>query len=443
MSLYKRNLEIIKDKYPVLYRKVLNTKVDERENITIKTKSEDYTVRVVNSDGINNSQNFIHSKYNPRREAKRFANNQLKSREKTNIIYGFGLGYHIEEILKLLDNKNKLYVFELNLQIFKLALKLRDLSKLLLDSRLILIVDNNEKTLASKMKPLLKENRKFISYSPSVKAIPNQYNKFKFIMENWNLKKNLKIKWEDLMNENYKKNIKNKDKDIKDLFNKYNNKPIIIVSAGPSLNKNKHLLKKINKKTFIFSVGSALKPLLKADIRPDMFCIIDPQDITYNQIKGFEDLDIPFVYMDTASAYTVSKYNGPKYIANSTKEETDNKTIDSGGSVATAVMDMAIKFGGNPIVFVGQDLAYTNNKHHADGTMYDKDDVKSLSNMRKIRGQNGEVLDTTLGLLSFKHWIENKIIDNPSVNFINATEGGAYIEGCKHMRLEEFIYGLL
>lgn len=443
MDLYKKNLEIIKDKFPILYKKVLNTEVYRRENIAIKSKSGDYTVKVVNSDGINKGQNFIHSKYDPRREAKRFINNQFKSKGKINIIYGFGLGYHIEEALALLDNKDKLYVFELNLQTLRLALELRDLSKLLLDNRLVLIADNNEKTLASKMKPLLKADKKFISYIPSVKSIPSGHNKFKFIMENWNLRKNLKSKWKNLMDENHKKNIKNNDRNIRDLFNKYKNKPIIIVSSGPSLNKNKHLLKKAKGKAFIFSVGSALKPLLKADIKPDMFCIIDPQDKTYRQIEGFEDLDIPFVYMDTASAYTVSKYNGPKYIAIGTLGYEDHETIDSGGSVATAIMDMAIKFGGNPIVFVGQDLAYTDNKHHAHGTMYDKKDVKSLSNMRKIVGQKGEVLDTTLGLLSFKYWIENKIIDTPSINFINGTEGGVYIKGCKHMKLEEFIYELL
>jgi len=36
--------------------------------------------------------------------------------------------------------------------------------------------------------------------------------------------------------------------------------------------------------------------------------------------------------------------------------------VDSGGSVATTILDIAIKMGGNPIILVGQDLAYVDGK---------------------------------------------------------------------------------
>ena len=106
--------------------------------------------------------------------------------------------------------------------------------------------------------------------------------------------------------------------------------------------------------------------------------------------------------------------------------------MELGGSVAWQSW-LAIRFGGNPIVFVGQDLAFTNGQSHAYGGLVNQDVSR-----RKVKGQNGEFLDTTLGLLSFKHWIENKIRDN-LVEFINATEGRAYIEGCKHISLQDFI----
>jgi len=50
----------------------------------------------------------------------------------------------------------------------------------------------------------------------------------------------------------------------------------------------------------IISAGSALRPLLMRNIKPDFFAIIDPQDITYNQIKGYENIGIPFIYLVTA-----------------------------------------------------------------------------------------------------------------------------------------------
>jgi len=48
--------------------------------------------------------------------------------------------------------------------------------------------------------------------------------------------------------------------------------------------------------------------------------------------------------------------------------------------------------------------------------------------MRRVKGQNGEMLYTSLGLLSYKYWIEKQDTKEKRI-FINATEGGAYIEG--------------
>lgn len=48
------------------------------------------------------------------------------------------------------------------------------------------------------------------------------------------------------------------------------------------------------------------------------------------------------------------------------------------------------------------------------------------------------MLYTSLGLLSYKYWIENRILNEQRI-FINATEGGAYIEGMKHIKLRDVI----
>lgn len=444
MDYYKENLKVLKKVNEKLYNEIVKLIIAEENYKIIKTRQENYTIQVVSSGEGRKSVTLLHSKYNPEKEAIQFADKQFNNKAKINLVYGFGLGYHIEEILKKLDSTDLLYVMDINIEVFKLALKLKNLQRILLDKRLKLIISKSQEEIVNKMKKILQKENKLVIYVPSLKTIPNKYEKFKIVMEEWNMKKSYDGEWDEKLKENRHNNNVLNSESIGKMINKYKNKPIIIVSAGPSLNKNKHLLKDLKGKALIFAVGSALKPLLRCGVSPDMFCIIDPSPITYKQIEGYENLDIPFIYLDTASSYTVSKYNGPKYVIsnkgnglNSSKE-----LIEMGGSVATAVMDMAIRFGGNPIVFVGQDLAYVGNRHHADGDMYGAGEVvKSLPNMRKVKGQNGELLDTTLGLLSFKRWIENKIKDTVDVEFINATEGGALIEGCKNMKLSEFIEG--
>lgn len=439
--MYQSNMELIRDLDEILFARLKNLKPCDNFKV-VETPSGKPTLKISLAEQGLASEYYLYSRYDPLKEAADFVRSQMSKADRTTVIYGFGLGYHVEEALKLLNSCDKLYVFEMNIKLFNLALKLNDLRCILGDKRLKIFVSDDERYIAANLNSVLNEKSNFIIHLPSARAIPEENKYFKFLMESWNMKKNLIDGFSDLMASNYKENMKLGCRNVGELFGKWKDKPIIIASSGPSLNKNKHLLKDIKDRVFIFSAGSALKPLLDAGVKPDMFCIIDPQPMTYKQIEGYEDMDIPLVFLDTASAYTVSMYKGPKYIACNDESRLHNKKhlISTGGSVATAVMDMAIKFGGNPIIFVGQDLAFTNNQHHADGGMYgERAEVMPTSGMKRVEGQNGEILYSSLGLLSFKYWIENKIRDNPNIRFINASEGGALIKGCEHMRLEEVL----
>lgn len=438
MEFYKSNMALLKIKDLSLFNTISLHKTDEEKYIKVLSRSGEYTLKSINYDYTRNKSMdfFLHSQYDPVKEGYKFAKAQW-SEDKLILIYGFALGYHIESILEQLLDNQELYIFEMNLDVFKSALECRDLTKILSHPGIHLVISSSEKEIAFILGQLLKENAKLIIYPPSLKTISKNNDRVRFILEDWNIKKSESNQWKDRVTHNYIRNKALICPNVGELYNRYKGLPFIIVSAGPSLEKNIHLLSQLEGRVFLFAVGRTLKTLLWEEIEPDMFCIIDPQyKPTYTQISGYENLDIPLVFYEAASTDTVSKYKGPKYIASDHQEHIDDPghIMDLGGSVATAVLDLAIRFGGNPIVFVGQDLAFTDGKSHINGSL-----VKNHSNRRKVKDHNGEWLDTTLGLLSFKHWIENKIKDNPQIEFINATEGGAYIEGCKHMSLQNFI----
>ncbi|WP_341875770.1 motility associated factor glycosyltransferase family protein [Defluviitalea saccharophila] len=439
MDFYKSNMDLLKIKDIHLYNDMNQFILDEKTYKKELTHSKVYTLRISDYDYVRNKNIdfYLHSKYDPIKEAEKFADSQYSEQKENIIIFGFGLGYHIEAILNKLKGNQELYVFEMNFNIFEAALECRNLSNILSDDKVHLMISDNEKKLALNLGNLLKKDVKLIIYPPSLKTIPKGSENIRFILEDWNITKSETDEWRERVDENYERNKALNVPSVGGLYNRYKGLPFIIVSAGPSLEKNIHLLSDLEGRAFIFAVGRTLKTLLWENIEPDMFCIIDPQyEPTYSQISGYENLDIPMVFFESASADTISKYKGPKYIASDKKEHVENPEhiMDLGGSVATAILDLSIRFGGNPIVFVGQDLAFTDGQSHAYGNT-----VNESTNRRKVKGQNGEWLDTTLGLLSFKHWIENKIKDNPQIEFINATEGGAFIEGCKHMPLQNFI----
>jgi len=441
---YKRNMEALKRIDMVAYNIIDSTSLDTSNYEIIETKAGVPTLQIIHIDheGLERQKFLLHSKYDPYRTEHSFIEKNVNAITKNMIIYGLGLGYHIELLLDRLVEGQRLFIIEANMEIVKSAFMLRDLSNIITHKQIELIFLSDKYDTKNKLSLLNNIDNSLIIHQSSAKAIPPQYKNIgnllkDFQMMSWGIEKN-----QELLMDNYINNTRVRPQNISTLFGKYKNLPIVIVSAGPSLNRNKHLLHKIKDKALIFAVGSALKTLFKEGIKPHLFCITDPQPLTYKQIEGHEDLSIPLVFLDTASHFTVSKYQGPKYIASNDQERmlANEQAIETGGSVATAVLDMSIKFGGNRIVFIGQDLAFTGSEHHAEGSMYGEEEtIKNLPNLKKVKGHDGKIHLTSSSLLSFKNWIERKIENHPEVFFVNATESGAMIDGCKHTTLEDAI----
>lgn len=70
------------------------------------------------------------------------------------------------------------------------------------------------------------------------------------------------------------------------------------------------------------------------------------------------------------------------------RKEGEDRTlpnIPTGGSVATSAYSFGIQMGAKTVILVGQDLAMTGNKTHADGTFEDK--------MKEIDTGSGEYFE--------------------------------------------------
>jgi hypothetical protein len=447
MTVLANNLKLLKEKYPSIYSEIENIGINVKEYELIETKDKNKSLKITQNVNGESKSFFLHSKYNPVKEAVKFANEQYNPNCAAHVLYGFGLGYHVLEMTKQMRSCSRLYVIENNIEVFRVALENINLEQIILHPSVELLISKDASYLAQKMKEIIKQNVNLICHPASLKAIPDENEYFKFVMENWNLKKSITDDYNNIIQKNLNHNLKLDSLNVGIFFNQFKGIPIVIVSTGPSLDKNIDLLREVKNKALIISVGSALKPLLMRNIIPDFFIIIDPQIETYYQIQGFENLNIPFIYLATAASYTVSEYKGIKLIACQEKEylrqqDKPEYVVDSGGSVATTALDIAIKMGGSPVILVGQDLAYTGGKNHAEyGTHMDINSPQ-LKNMRRVKGQDGKILYTSLGLLSYKYWIENRI-EKENITFINATEGGAYINGMTHMSLKNVIESYL
>lgn len=227
--------------------------------------------------------------------------------------------------------------------------------------------------------------------------------------------------------------------------------PGIVVAAGPSLNKNIRELKKAKGRAFILAVDTAVKPLLKEGIVPDMFALVDPKK-PLDLVNMEEVKQIPLLTALSASSEILQFHIGMKFFYNEgykfaeeifSKSSAKHGFVSCGGSVATSAFSLLYKIGVKSVILVGQDLAYTDNKSHADGTFRDVIEKSDTSKFITVEGNYEEKVPTRPDFKIYLDWY-NMYIKGckeqvKEFRVINATEGGAKIEGTEIMTLKDAI----
>ena len=228
--------------------------------------------------------------------------------------------------------------------------------------------------------------------------------------------------------------------------------PAIIVSAGPSLDKNVQELRKAQGKAFIIVVDAALRTLLKAGIRPDIVYTIDPE----SPDRFFENLNLDgllWACSRIARPEVIKQYAG-KIFYNGLFWGKWNAEISEelgyifpwlmvGGSVTSEAFQFAAYIGFKKMILVGQDMAFTNGISHTKGieqAFGDNNEYIESRLLMDVEGNDGTMLKTDYQMYIYKHWFENLFLANKdNYEVINATEGGAKIKGTKIAALKDTI----
>ncbi|MCR5685195.1 MAG: DUF115 domain-containing protein [Lachnospiraceae bacterium] len=225
--------------------------------------------------------------------------------------------------------------------------------------------------------------------------------------------------------------------------------PVIIVSAGPSLDRNIEELRRAKGHALIFAVDTAMKYLLAHDIMPDLAITVEP----IKPMANYEDprcFVIPHVFDNESNPEIVGRHAARKFIYNcrdyvkrlltalGKKVPADSP---SGGSVATAAFAICYQLQMRRIILIGQDLAYSGESTHAGGV-----ESKGINNdigYEMIDGIDGGKVRSRSDWLAYLKWFENAIAlmkdSGYDMEVIDATEGGALIHGSKVMTLAQAI----
>lgn len=229
----------------------------------------------------------------------------------------------------------------------------------------------------------------------------------------------------------------------KKLFKLFNGFPAIICGAGPSLNKNFKLLKTLQDRAFIFAGGSSINALTSKGLIPHFGGSVDPNYPQYERMSQHSGFELPIFYKARMRYEAFQSLHGPRiYISGSgvypitgeiEKElGINHQMIPEGCNVLQMLAELACHMGFNPIVFVGIDMAYSNNCLYADGVVEKSQvDEKSLTKANDLNN-NCFLRKDIFGndVYTLWKWVAESEQAakfpkrHPDITFINASEGG-------------------
>lgn len=412
----------------------------------LETRSGDLTVKVHSSD----RTFYLHSRYNPRKEAKDLVDHiEISPFSREIIVFGIGAGYHVLEILERFPNLQVILV-ELNERYAEWSQRELPIVKDIINhSRVKFLHSSGLGAIKKIFSDLQKSNESEIFiFQPSTELILD--NQIRLLLKQIRLVKNSFYLQRTLMEENFKENLVGNYPTLSHYSETFNDKRIILVSAGPSLLKQMPLLKRISSSedTLIVSVGTSFEILFSYGITPHLVMLADANEAIIKQLDFEYPNRVPLFFLSTANHKAVSSYRGPKFIlwqkgyppAEELALETGEPLIQSGGSVATGLLDLVVKLGAKYIALVGQDLAFTDNQTHASG-IHSNESITVTNSLIEVNDYYRiKKIHTPLNLFTYKSWFEAYALTiDSNVHLWNCTEGGAYIENFIHDSLENFI----
>ncbi|MFV7790732.1 6-hydroxymethylpterin diphosphokinase MptE-like protein [Aliarcobacter lanthieri] len=371
------------------------------------------------------------------------------------IFLGTLLGRHIPKIAEKIDASSYL-ILERNLEIFRLSLFTVDYTVLANKGAIFSIMDSTkdeEKKIYSYLNfysidnYLLKLSTTNININKYIDSILNilsilsptayDYNRYIYIYTNRTTKK-FQEKYNFL---DFKK--------IKENSKLFENKPILYIAAGPSLDENLEWIKNNQDKFFIVCIGRAFKKLTKNNIKVGIVTTLDEQEFLAD--TQFDDETIKNMDKDTilfASSMTnenvLNKLDRKKIYLFEAYHSFLNENIGfSGFSIGETTLDILIRFNPKEIYMVGLDLALdqkTGATHSTENRVavaklnldekQDRSTFEIRKSLVKVKGNfKKEVYTTPLFYSSIKFAEDRLRNKDKNIKVYNLSNNGAKFEG--------------
>lgn len=445
----------------------------------------------------NNAYNFLYKKkllHNPKSplgealEIFSMAENQPVT---IHLIYGLGLGYLFQVVAA--KSIGTVILYEPDLNILRTAFSLVDFTAYILKSNVFVTDSFTEACEYIYQKSNMKNTPLLLSTPEYRELYSDGFNDLVRELQEVVGRFSLDLKYtQEKFYPLLRFIIRNTPKLIREIpiavfKDKYRSKTAVVVSAGPTLDRNIEIIKKYRDNVVLITVGPAMKALDKHNITPDFLCIIEANDCS-KQIAGLDLSKINFVTEPYANpnlrkfefknTYSHISSNLPVNYFWCDISGVKNEEYESKGTVSYAALNVARILGCSKIVLVGQDLAYIEGQCYSKDSAYKDlecrydeetkkwvitakdfesfclslgnydnpeirknkaiERIQSLNNsLYYVKGINGDMIPSESVYAAFIKPLSEFTERYSDREYINTSLVGAQIDGFKNMALEE------
>jgi hypothetical protein len=397
-----------------------------------------------------------HSPYDPIRESSRFFNSLNLEGADIVFQFGWGLGYGSEALRTRCKPSARILVFEPDNELLNLSRQCFRDDPAWRDARFEFVSGTEVCRFFSQNPPRPcqeTDNILWVEWPPAVQLHKPLLEELKktFRTQLRDRAANLLTHFQNgrMYFENVVRNFRFQgDADAGRLLGRFKGKPLVIVSAGPSLDRNIRELQAMESRCFLLAVDTALRPLLEMGIAPHAVIIADPQELNAKHIVGvmpketflIAEQGVHFTALEAASRrflFGLGLFPDPLFA----KFGFPRTPLNVWGSVATAALDFACQVKAGTVIFTGQDFAFSWNRRYASHTIFWDSPLQTADlNGTFERDIWNQPTPTTENLVAYREFFVRRMKADPQIRFINATEGGILTEGAEILSLRDAIH---
>ncbi|HPF37648.1 MAG TPA: DUF115 domain-containing protein [Phycisphaerae bacterium] len=420
---------------------------------------------------------FLHSRYDPAREAAEFADNLEIGEAACVVLCGLGLGYHLKAIFANTGRDTILLVSEPDIATIKSAMEHVDLSRELSSHRVRILTRIEKDYLHDRLAPFSTQ----LMFGAAF-AVPTSSRE-------WNAEfhaqcRDAIVDFAAFSKVSLTTLVRNAEITCRNIANnlptyvatpptqairgRHAGKPAILVAAGPSLRRNIDQLRELKDRAVIIAAQTTLEPLLERGITPHFVTSLDYSDLS---AQFFEGLRIPEEVVLVAEPKASWRVIDAFQAAVEGQARTillDNvfarrclgdalaarAPMEPGATVMHLAFYLAQWLGCDPIVFIGQDLGFGGHVYYAPGVAMHaawgpelgrfcslemrewERIIRQRRMLRQVPDANGQPIYTDEQMYTYLQQFERDFAKAPQ-RVIDATEGGARKRGAETMPLAD------